>query len=168
MLWTELWMEGDRGVANVLDVAAYILEKHGPMTAMKLQKLVYYSQAWHLVWTDGAEQLFDEPVRAWANGPVVHELYDQHRGRLRLQPGDISGDPNRLLPAERETINEVIAAYRDKSAQWLSELTHHEAPCREARERAGLAPMDRGNAVISPASMYEYYQALTTDNSEPV
>lgn len=44
-------------MANVLDVAAYVLAKRGPMTAMKLQKLVYYSQAWHLVWDE--EPLFD-------------------------------------------------------------------------------------------------------------
>ncbi|WP_307850044.1 MULTISPECIES: type II toxin-antitoxin system antitoxin SocA domain-containing protein [unclassified Saccharopolyspora] len=42
------------------------------MTAMKLQKLVYYSQAWHLVWDE--RPLFDEPVQAWANGPVVPDL----------------------------------------------------------------------------------------------
>ena len=56
------------------DVAAYILEEHGPLSAMKLQKLVYYSQAWSLVWDD--RQLFREAVEAWANGPVVRELYE--------------------------------------------------------------------------------------------
>ena len=43
-------------MASVLDVAAYILKRVGPITATKLQKLVYYSQAWHLVWED--EPLF--------------------------------------------------------------------------------------------------------------
>ena len=37
-------------MATVHDVAAYILMRRGQMTAMKLQKLVYYSQAWGLVW----------------------------------------------------------------------------------------------------------------------
>ena len=37
-------------MASVYDVAAYILEKQGAMTTWKLQKLVYYSQAWSLVW----------------------------------------------------------------------------------------------------------------------
>lgn len=32
-------------MANVFDVAAYILEKEGEMTTMKLQKLCYYAQA---------------------------------------------------------------------------------------------------------------------------
>ena len=69
-------------MATVHDVAAYILEHHGPMTAMKLQKLVFtYSQAWSLVWDEQA--LFPERIEAWANGPVVPALYDQHRRRFR-------------------------------------------------------------------------------------
>ena len=33
-------------MASVFDAAAYILEKKGEMTTLKLQKLVYYAQAW--------------------------------------------------------------------------------------------------------------------------
>lgn len=36
--------------ANVFDVAKYILDTvGGEITSMKLQKLCYYSQAWHMV-----------------------------------------------------------------------------------------------------------------------
>src|SRR5687767_401361 len=70
------------GMVSAHDVAAYILMEHGPLSAMKLQKLVYYSQAWSLVWDD--RQLFREPVEAWANGPVVRELYERHRGQFEL------------------------------------------------------------------------------------
>lgn len=52
-------------MAKVNDVAAYILEHAGPLTAMKLQKLVYYSQAWQLVWEDKA--LFPERIEAMFN-----------------------------------------------------------------------------------------------------
>lgn len=60
-------------MANVRDVADYILAQRGPMSAMKLQKLVYYSQAWHLTWAE--EPIFDARIEAWANGPVVPLLY---------------------------------------------------------------------------------------------
>ena len=69
-------------MASVYDVAAYILEKQGAMTTWKLQKLVYYSQAWSLVWDD--DVLFPEEIEAWANGPVVRELYHAHRGKYRV------------------------------------------------------------------------------------
>ncbi|MGW0920666.1 Panacea domain-containing protein [Streptomyces sp. NPDC002755] len=51
------------------------------MTAMKLQKLVYYCQAWHLVWEGRA--LFPEAIRAWASGPVCPAVYELHQGPLR-------------------------------------------------------------------------------------
>src|SRR5271170_6235706 len=63
---------------NAHDVAAYILQKCGPMTAMKLQKLVYYCQAWSLVWDESP--LFNEPIEAWANGPVVPSLFSKLQG----------------------------------------------------------------------------------------
>ena len=43
------------------DVASYILRELGKTTTMKLQKLVYYSQAWSLVWDEKA--LFQESDR---------------------------------------------------------------------------------------------------------
>jgi hypothetical protein len=39
-------------MTTACDVAAYILMKSRPMTAWTLQKLVYYSQAWSLVWDE--------------------------------------------------------------------------------------------------------------------
>lgn len=65
---------------SVLDVAAYILSQHGPMSHMKLQRLVYYSQAWHLVWE--GTPLFPERIEAWANGPVVPVLYEALQGEF--------------------------------------------------------------------------------------
>ena len=142
---------------SVLDAAAYILRRRGPVTAMKLQKLVYYCQAWSLVWDERA--LFQERIEAWANGPVVRKLFDAHRGQYMVSrvPG---GDSRRLDPVHRETVDAVLDFYGDKTSQWLSDLTHMEPPWREARERAGLADGDRGNAVITRATMAEYFGGL--------
>lgn len=143
-------------MTSVLDVATYILDRKGPVTAMKLQKLCYYSQAWSLVWDD--EALFRERVEAWANGPVVPALYEQHRGEFEIEPGTIGGNPDALTESERETIDAVLGHYGDKSSQWLSELTHEEEPWENARK--GLAPGERGCKPISRAAMAEYYGSL--------
>lgn len=148
-------MRGGR-LATVLDIAAYILKKHGPMTAMKLQKLCYYSQAWHLVWDE--KPLFRAKIQAWANGPVMPQLYREHRGQFRLNSGDIEGNPAALTPDERETVDNILKYYGKKSATWLSELTHSERPWQEARE--GLEPGERGDAPITHAAMAEYYDSL--------
>ncbi len=142
-------------MASTHDVAAYILEKCGPMSAMKLEKLVYYSQAWHLVWED--EPLFPERIEAWANGPVAPVLYQCHRGRFTVASWS-SGDPSTLIERETSTIDSVLDFYGDKPAAWLSELTHKEAPWREAR--TGLRPGERSSQVISESAMAEFYGAL--------
>lgn len=142
-------------MATAHDVAAYILKSCGSMSAMKLQKLVYYSQAWHLVWDD--TPLFPEHVEAWANGPVVRDLYDGHRGSFNVDRWN-SGDPSNLTESERATIDSVLNFYGNKSAFWLSELTHQEAPWKDARK--GLSPGQRSNSVITQAAMAEFYGSL--------
>ncbi|WP_026927429.1 Panacea domain-containing protein [Granulicoccus phenolivorans] len=142
-------------MADVHAVAAYILQQQGPMTTMKLQKLAYYSQAWHLVWD--AEPLFQARIEAWMNGPVVRDLYDQHRGNFRVTEWP-AGDATALTANERETIDVVLANYGDLAPQTLSEMTHRENPWREARR--GLRPTARSDREISQDSMQQYYDAI--------
>lgn len=148
-------------MATVFDVAKYILELcrgQGvlPITTWKLQKLVYYSQAWSLVWDD--EPLFEEEIQAWANGPVCPELYKAHRGRLKIYDSDVEGNSDNLDQNQRDTINVVFEHYGKKTAQYLSELTHQEQPWKDAR--GSLLPGIRGNSVITLESMAEYYGGL--------
>lgn len=145
-------------MATVHDVAAYILEQHGQMSAMKLQKLVYYSQAWSLVWDEAV--LFSEKIEAWANGPVVRELYARHRGEFLV--ASWSGDTDALSPEQKDTIDRVLTFYGDKTPQWLSDLTHMEDPWKRARSEAGLAPGERGTAEITLESMAEYYSSIAS------
>ena len=56
----------------------------------------------------------------------------------------------------------MLKFYGDKSSQWLSDLTHIEAPWRDARR--GLAPTDRGQREITTAAMHEYYSGLSSDS----
>lgn len=142
--------------ASIFDVAQYILERQGPMTTWKLQKLCYYSQAWSLVWDD--IPLFEERIEAWANGPVVPALYEKHRGQFTISR--IGGHPSALDKDQRETIDAVLATYGDKTSQWLSELTHAEAPWQDARTRGGLSLGERGNSEITLDDMAEYYGGL--------
>ena len=143
---------------SVVDVARYILDTLGEMTTWKLQKLCYYAQAWSLVWDDSP--LFEDRIEAWANGPVVPALYEQHRGQYYIQT--IIGNPKRLTQNQRDAIDSVITVYGDKSSAWLSELTHNEKPWQEARRRAGLGPGERGNSEITLADMADYYSSHTS------
>lgn len=141
-------------MATAHDVAAYILSKQGEMTAMKLQKLVYYAQAWSLVWDE--KPLFSNRIEAWVNGPVIPVLYKVHKGQFKVA-GWPKGQPGALTQRQRETVEAVLNHYGDKTSQWLSDLTHAEAPWREARE--GLAPGDPSTREISHAALAEYYSS---------
>jgi len=144
-------------MVSVLDVAQYILSKVGSLTTWKLQKLCYYSQAWSLVWDD--KPLFKERIEAWANGPVIPALYKIHQGEYSITSIK-EGDPSKLNKMQRETIDAVIGVYGPKDSNWLSELTHCEAPWINARQRGRLGPGERGNSEITLADMSEYYGGL--------
>ena len=144
---------------QVFDVAAYILQKMKPMTTMKLQKLVYYSQAWSLVWDE--KLLFEEDIEAWANGPVVRDLFDYHRGMYEISTMPL-GNPRLLNQKQQDTVDAVLEYYGHRSAQWLIELTHMENPWIEARK--GLLPLERGNRVIPLDTMADYYSSLLTED----
>jgi len=143
-------------MANVYDVAKYILQKQGEMTTMKLQKLTYYCQAWSVVWE--SSRIFKDRIEAWASGPVVPSLYNVHKGNFLIDDLWI-GDHNNLTPTEKETIDAVLQTYGDKSAQWLSDLTHMENPWNDARK--GIPSGQNCEEEIPPSSLEEYYSSLT-------
>jgi uncharacterized phage-associated protein len=140
---------------SVFDVAAYILDKLGTISAMKLQKLVYYCQAWSLVWDESP--LFYEHIEAWTNGPVVRELFEYHRGEFLVKMIPI-GVPARLNAIQKETIDAVLKYYGPMTAQQLIEISHLEKPWRQAR--VGIAVDERGANRITYESMTEYYSSL--------
>lgn len=143
------------------DVAAFILKQSGPMSAWKLQKLVYYAQAWSLVWDKAP--LFAEPIQAWRHGPVVPSLYAAHHGAFTVSavPG---GDPSKLAPSQRDTTVAVVDFYGRHDGEWLAEVTHREAPWRDAR--GGMAAESKSNAIITTAAMEAFYSQISTGNSK--
>ncbi|MGN6275319.1 MAG: Panacea domain-containing protein [Solirubrobacterales bacterium] len=151
-------------MASAHDVAKYILERQGSVSTWKLQKLVYYTQAWHLVWAE--KPLFQDRIEAWANGPVVPALYNQHRGQFSVSKWR-KGDAEKLTEREKKTVDRVLEAYGNLSGQQLVRLTHNEGPWLEARQ--GLASTERSNAQISLESMSAFYLAIDADdNAVPI
>lgn len=141
---------------TVFDVAAYILRKSGSMSTMKLQKLVYYSQAWSLVWDE--KPLYGEKIEAWANGPVVRDLYNKHRGLFQVDDGDIEGDPNKLKKYQKETVDAVLRAYGEYTGQQLSDISHAEPPWVSAR---GDLPNGAASTnLVDLDEMQSYFSAV--------
>lgn len=146
---------------TVFDVANFFLkvvdrESGSSITHLKLQKLVFYAQAWHLVFT--GTPLFNSKFEAWVHGPVCPELYAKYR-----ETGfeNLPEPENRLYnfsPNEMETLDAVWECYGDYDGKYLEELTHQELPWQEARK--GYAPGDHCTNEISLKTMKDYYTKI--------
>ena len=64
---------------DIKDYASYVgitmLQKGLTVSPLKLQKILYYEQAWHMVGFGRENQLFDCAPQAWVNGPVYPVIY---------------------------------------------------------------------------------------------
>jgi uncharacterized phage-associated protein len=124
------------------------------ITNLKLQKLLYYAQAWNLVLHD--KMLFSENLEAWVHGPVVARVFGDFK-EYRWKPIDCVGEH----PEEesvREHLSEVLNVYGGYTATQLERLTHQEPPWREAR--GSLAPDEPSRNVIPLKTMKDYYSSL--------
>ncbi|MBP7461003.1 MAG: DUF4065 domain-containing protein [Candidatus Delongbacteria bacterium] len=148
-------------------LAEYILGKIGDMPHFKLQKLLYYVNAWHLANFD--EPLFDEEFEAWVHGPVLRSVWNEYKDVLGLMTvnnvvcvsEDIKAKVDQsikrlLLPDQIELIDDVLDEYGVETAYRLECYTHSETPWREARK--GLGPTDVCTGHISTATTREYYK----------
>jgi uncharacterized phage-associated protein len=141
-------------------IADYFLSKVDPSSGdlialPKLQKLVYYAQAWHLTLFD--RPLFQEPIQAWRYGPVCPGLQKRF-GRFTGQsiPIDkaVLSHINALAKKTRDFLDEVWDVYGKYTAPTLEKMIRRELPWTEAR---GSASNDTGNPIINPSTMKDYY-----------
>lgn len=139
-------------VTSAMDVAAYLLENHGPMESMKLQKLVYYAQAYSMAWNH--QPMFSEAVEAWAHGPVVRTLFREHQGKIILKAGDIPGDADALDGMAKDVVEDVWDSLGELTGWQLRTRTHAEAPWRNHHHPDARHP----NKMIPLGEMEEFYQ----------
>jgi uncharacterized phage-associated protein len=147
-----------KGRHNIFDVAHYILETiGGEVPTVKLQKLCYYAQAWHLA--KYGTELFPEEFEKWDNGPVCRELYETHRGKFslnkhRIHPELCTGAE--FIDEEHGTLGYVLSHYGPVDGDELSLLTHREDPWKNAER----------NAIISKEAMRNYYFERWEDDDD--
>lgn len=130
-------------------------ESGDSITHLKLQKLVYYAQAWSLVIL--GKPLFEEDFEAWAHGPVVRSVFDKWRGSgWDALPSP--EDSTELDEITSKFLDDIYQTYGDLTAKKLEEMTHNEAPWLDAR--GNLPPEVRSNQTISKDNMHGFYQRM--------
>lgn len=138
---------------NCHQVADYFLAKQDTeagdtISNLKLQKLVYYAQGYHLAIFD--KPLFNEQIEAWMHGPVVPELYQKFKAYG--QGAIASVESIDLVHFNEETISfldEIYSIFNQYSAWTLRNMTHEESPWKEHEADAG---------IISLVSMRTYFK----------
>lgn len=138
------------------DVVAYLLTRLGPLQQLRLQKLLYYCQAWRVAYRK--PPLFCDPIEAWAAGPVVPNVWRDHAYEYTVE-SEPNGNLLALAPDQIQSIEAVLERYLVYSGNELSQLTHREDPWIIAR--GDLPEGARCRQTISLESMWKFYsQAL--------
>jgi uncharacterized phage-associated protein len=142
---------------DCVELAKYVIqkmaEKGESINHLKLQKLLYYIQSWHIVYTD--QPLFEDDFEAWLHGPVLRKVWDYYK-TYSVMLDDLPSNENYdvdLTEEQQEIIDDVLDEYGGKSGYYLECLTHVEAPWQEARRKGE-------NTIISKEDMKQYYSAL--------
>jgi len=119
------------------------------MTNMKLQKMMYCQQGYHLAYF--GTPLFDEEIEAWMYGPVVTMVYSAYK---EFGKEGLVGDKNNVIVFEDEReealFMEVMRVYGKYSAIGLMEMTHEEEPWKST-------PVGEGN-IISKSTMRDFFK----------
>lgn len=113
-------------------IVCYCNEKEYFLSNLKLQKLLYFVQAYFLL-TKG-EPCFAEKLEAWEFGPVVPEAYREYK---RYGGGNIPAlycgrDAESINKEDRKVIESVVDHFADYSATDLKELTQRQKPWLDA------------------------------------
>jgi len=126
------------------------------LTNKKLQKLLYYAQAWSLALT--GQTIFNEPIEAWIHGPVVPSIYRRFKKYGFGLIEDAGSEDLLSLKGIKSVLDEVWRVYGKYDAGYLELLTHSEDPWIFARN--DLDTKKASKAVISIDSMLHFYTTL--------
>ena len=135
---------------KALDIANKIVSKtdleHGDtISNLKLQKMLYYQQGFHLAYF--GTPLFDEDIVAWQYGPVVPSVYKEYKS-FESNSISTSKEGISLSDDEEELFNNVYEEYNQFSAVALMKMTHEESPWKTTEI----------NSVISRDKMMSFFK----------
>lgn len=144
---------------NALDVANWFVSKANSqivdelpegISNMKLQKILYFAQAAHIVIHN--KPLFKEEIEAWQYGPVVDVVYQEFKSFKNAPIKKVASN------SYEETIDDNTALFLNStwdifgkySAAKLVQMTHDHRPWKEAYRAT--------NKTITKSALKQYYK----------
>jgi len=122
------------------------------LTNLKLQKLLYYSQGWHLAFFK--KPLFNDEIQAWVHGPVIPSIYKKYK-KFQWNPITDSIKKPTLDLKTNDFLGLVSKAYFYRDPYELELMTHQEKPWINARK--GLKPEVNSSNAIHEKDMQNYF-----------
>lgn len=147
---------------DTIVLSNYILKHYGPMSHLKLQKLVYYCDAYSLAYF--GKPLITDDFEAWVHGPVCRRLYDSLKDKSKLYSDvayttdktDVDKEFATLTFDQQSLINNILSQLSSWSSFELEASTHQEDPWKNARR--GYNEADKCSVIINKDDMKEYYR----------
>ena len=105
-------------------------DKNESPTIMKILKLAYFTQGFHLALQDCP--FFKDEIQAWKHGPVANKLYwylkknrmEKGDYRIREKSNEYTDVNNQFQNHGRDILNVVFKKYTKLTSWRLSEITH--------------------------------------------
>lgn len=146
---------------NINDITDYVIrrltsDEEVSLIHLKLQKLLYYIQAWSL----GIENriMFDGKFQAWVHGPVNRTIYNRFQDKSLygfIGVDDILNRDVYISRQDADFIDYILDNYAGYTGTQLERMTHDELPWQEARR--GYSPAEKCTIEISEHTMQFYY-----------
>lgn len=134
-------------------IVAKATQKRIAVCNLKLQKLLYYAQGYHLA--VAKRPLFDNEIEAWDHGPVVNSVYFEYcdYGRNAINAAVQHGVDEDLPADSAQVIDFIMEKYARQDAWILRNQTHRESPWIRHQPIEG----ERRNEVIPRAEIGEFF-----------
>ena len=153
------------GKYSVYDVSSYVIkysnEKLNGISNLKLQKILYFIQAFFLVYREPKQPAFNEKIEAWDFRPVVPVIYHKYKA---FGGGDIPTEQYaecNIEEQDKKHIEYVLNGFANYSATDLVQLTQNQAPWKNVYNK-----YDSYNSnEITKKSIYEYFNAKRERNN---
>jgi|GEM_PF-735947 len=140
------------------------------LDALKLHKLLYYIQAWHLAFYK--KPFFEGKFQAWVHGPVNRPIFDRFKDTKWIytpfKEEDILNPKfiDSFNDDEKLHINTILESYSKFSGAELELMTHKESPWITARK--GYVEVARCEVELNEEEMGNYYRARLEANVKTI
>lgn len=113
---------------SALDIAKYVIyktnENNKEITQLKLQKILYFIEAYYMVAYDKKE-LYKEDFYAWLYGPMVKEVYNKYKVFMCDSIPTEDDSENIILPEDVvESVDFVLDTFGKYTVRQLIQIIH--------------------------------------------